>query len=125
MEGSCPGAGPFLVAHLSPLPPLAVPPLPHCPAAPTLLAESRQRPRRLRRRTPSGGSSSGDESSDGSDGEHEGGGSSEPNGLSDWQLRRSKSWDGHMQQTDTLDDALPLVRGRRDISGLCESRALC
>lgn len=84
-------------------------------AAPTLLVEARpERSRQLRRRR-SGGSAAGgsDESgSSSSEGEEEGedcftgSGSS---GAADWQVRRSKSWDGHLQDTATLGDSLPLV----------------
>lgn len=80
-------------------------PAPPC-AAPSLLAPDTRRQRRPLRtasRSDPGGSSS--ESEDEGDGH----GSVAP---SDWHLRRSKSWDGHLQHTETHDQ-LPMVGGRQ------------
>ena len=81
--------------------------------APTLLVESRpERARRPRRRrgAASAAGSSDEGGSSSSEEEEEGSGSSGgSSGPADWQVRRSKSWDGHLQDTSTLGDSLPLV----------------
>lgn len=113
----------------SPSPHAVAPAAPPCAAAPTLLVEARPaRPHRPRRRrssaggasssAPAGGGSSdeGSSSSEPEDGDDSfsSGGSSGPAG---WQVRRSKSWDGHLQDTSTLGDSLPLV-GCRELGGI-------
>ena len=59
--------------------------------------------------TGSGGGGEGGEgsNSDSSDGEPEGNSSS--SGQADWQMRRSKTWDGRLQETTNLSDSLPQV----------------
>ncbi len=102
-------------------------------AAPTLLVEPRpEKPRRPRRQRSSGGGggSSDEGGSSSSEGEDEddsfsSGGSSGP---AEWQVRRSKSWDGHLQDTSTLGDSLPLVGSLWDgnlIGCLVAGRLLC
>ncbi|KAL4420504.1 hypothetical protein ABPG75_010160 [Micractinium tetrahymenae] len=74
--------------------------------APSLLAPDTRRQRRPRRNASSSdpGGSSSDESEDDRDGHA----SVAP---SDWHLRRSKSWDGHLQHTESLD-SLPMSMRR-------------
>ena len=71
---------------------------------------TRRRPREPRQRSSSGGGGSGggsSASSSGDESEESGGGA--PDLPSDWQARRSKSWDGHLQDTNSMGDSLPLV----------------
>ena len=86
------------------------PPLCPCAAPTNLVVDPRLRlvaQRRRRRTGAAGGSFS--SSSDGS----EDGDCSDDSAAPDWQLKRSKSWDGQMQDSGPLGaDSLQLVRGR-------------
>ncbi|EFN52665.1 hypothetical protein CHLNCDRAFT_138610 [Chlorella variabilis] len=90
--------------------------------APVLLAgrreHTRRRPREPRQRSSSGGGGSGggsSASSSGDESEESGGGA--PDLPSDWQARRSKSWDGHLQDTNSMGDSLPLFLRRHHRRG--------
>ena len=79
------------------------------PAAPTLTGDPGQRRQRQRRATAADDAGSSGSSSSGEESGEEDGAASSGSGPADWQqLRRSKSWDGHLQESATLD-SLPLV----------------